>query len=104
MRQIRTFPGHDGLHKYPGHARYRAVDAHDGRNADDLISRPNKRAPTRRYARRFHGTAGRMRWTRTGRSVRPVRGGLVIHKKRILGVTGRRFETLQLPCVITWRG
>ncbi len=43
-----AFPGHGGLHKYAGHASYRAVDAHDGRNADDVISRPNKRAPTRK--------------------------------------------------------
>jgi hypothetical protein len=35
-------------HKYPGHVRYRAVDAHDGRNADGGMSRPNNRAPTRR--------------------------------------------------------
>ena len=47
-RHERAFPGHDGLHKYAGHARYRAMDTHDGRNADDVISRPNKRAPTRR--------------------------------------------------------
>ena len=25
------------------------MDAHDGRDADDVISRPNKRAPTRRF-------------------------------------------------------
>jgi hypothetical protein len=49
-RHVRAFPGHDSLHKYAGHARYRAVDAHDGRNAHDVISRPNKRAPTRRSA------------------------------------------------------
>jgi hypothetical protein len=29
--------------------RYHAVDAHDGWDADEAISRPNKRAPTRRY-------------------------------------------------------
>jgi hypothetical protein len=46
-RHVRAFPGHDGLHKYAGHAGYRAVGAHDGRNADDVISRPNKRAPNR---------------------------------------------------------
>jgi hypothetical protein len=29
---MRAFGGHDGLHKYPGHVRCRAVDAHDRRN------------------------------------------------------------------------
>jgi hypothetical protein len=47
-RHERVFPGHDGLHKYPGHTRYRAVDASDGRNAHDVMGRPNNRAPTRR--------------------------------------------------------
>jgi len=42
--------GHDGLHKYPGNARYRAVDAHDGWNAGDVMNWPNNRAPSRRYA------------------------------------------------------
>jgi len=46
-RDVRAFPGRDGLHKYPGPARYRAAEARDGRNADDLITQPNKRAPTR---------------------------------------------------------
>jgi hypothetical protein len=35
----------------PGHARCPAVDAYDGRNAGDVIGRPDKRAPTRRYLR-----------------------------------------------------
>jgi len=48
-RHVRAFLEHDGMHKYPGHDRYRAVDAHDGRNADDVMSRPNNRTPTRRY-------------------------------------------------------
>ena len=48
---VRALARHDGLHEYPGHARCPAVDAHDGRNADDVIGRPNKRAPTRGYLR-----------------------------------------------------
>jgi hypothetical protein len=31
---------HDGLHKYPGHNRCCAVDAHDGRTANEAISWP----------------------------------------------------------------
>jgi hypothetical protein len=44
--------GHDGLHKYPGHVRYRALDAHDGRNTDEVISRPKsaRRPVVRRSA------------------------------------------------------
>ena len=49
-RHERAVREHDGLHKYPGHARYRAVEAHDGRNAGDVMNRPNKCAPTRRSA------------------------------------------------------
>jgi hypothetical protein len=41
---MRAVSRHDGLHKYPGNARYRAVDAHDGRNAGETMNRPNKRA------------------------------------------------------------
>jgi hypothetical protein len=55
MRQMRTFPGHDGLDKYAGQARYHAVDAQDGWDADEAISRLNKRAPTRRSARPLPG-------------------------------------------------
>ena len=33
--------------KYAGHAHRLAADAHDHRNGDGAISRPNKRAPTR---------------------------------------------------------
>ncbi len=44
MRQMRTFPGHDGLDKYAGQARYHAVDAQDGWDADEAISWLNKRA------------------------------------------------------------
>jgi hypothetical protein len=51
----RAFRGHDGLRKYPEHARYRAVDAHNGRNAGNVMNRPNKRAPTRRSVRRLEG-------------------------------------------------
>jgi choline dehydrogenase-like flavoprotein len=40
-RHVRAYRRHDGLHKYPGRARCRAVDAHDGRNVGD----DNKRAP-----------------------------------------------------------
>jgi hypothetical protein len=40
-RHERAFRGHDGLHKYLGNARYRAVDAHDGWNAGDVVNRPN---------------------------------------------------------------
>jgi hypothetical protein len=36
---------------HPEHARYRAVDAHDGRNVSDVMNRPNKGAPTRRSTR-----------------------------------------------------
>jgi hypothetical protein len=43
--------GHDGLHKYPGHDRYRAGRAHDGRNAGNVIGRPNNRSPSRRSER-----------------------------------------------------
>ena len=43
---MRTFPGHDGLDKYAGQARYHAVDATYGWDADEAISRLNKRAPT----------------------------------------------------------
>jgi hypothetical protein len=43
----RAFWGHDGLHEYPEHARYRAVVAHDARNADEVVSRANKRAKIR---------------------------------------------------------
>ena len=50
-RRVRAFPGHDGLHKYAGHACHRVVDAHDVQNADDVISRPDKRAPTPPYGR-----------------------------------------------------
>src|SRR5215472_230737 len=32
--------GHDGLHEYAEHARYRAVVAHDAGNADEVINRP----------------------------------------------------------------
>ncbi len=38
MRHVRAFRGHDGPHKYPGHARSRDVGAHDGRNAFSRIS------------------------------------------------------------------
>jgi hypothetical protein len=54
--------------------RYRAVDAYNGRNADEVISRPNKRAPTavvcagRRPARRCQG---RPDPNRSGRVRRP---------------------------------
>src|SRR5262249_52812712 len=60
IMQMRAFPGHDGLDKYAGHARCHAVDALDGRDVDEAISRPNKRAPTRRSARRLapDGAAG----------------------------------------------
>jgi hypothetical protein len=50
---MRPFPGHDGLHKHAGHARHNTVDDHDARNADDVISRPNNRAPSRRYLQPF---------------------------------------------------
>jgi hypothetical protein len=60
-RHVGAFRGHDGLHKYPGHARYRAVDAHDGGNAGDVMNRPNKRAPTRL----MHGSIG-LRGTPSG--------------------------------------
>lgn len=38
-----------GLDKYAGQALHLVVGAHDGGNGDGAISRPNKRAPTRRY-------------------------------------------------------
>ena len=47
---MRTFPGHYGLDRYAGQARYHAVDAQDDWDADEAISRLNKRAPTRRSA------------------------------------------------------
>jgi len=51
QRHVRAFQGHDGLHKYPGHARYRAVDASDGRNAHDVIGRQiTARRPADRYS------------------------------------------------------
>jgi len=33
QRHVRTLPGHDALQKIQWHARLRAADAHDGRNA-----------------------------------------------------------------------
>jgi hypothetical protein len=36
-----------GLHEYAGHTRRRAVDVHDGRSADDVMSRQiGARLPT----------------------------------------------------------
>ncbi len=53
----RAFRGHDGLHKYSGHARYRAADAHDGRNVGDVIGRqigaPTRRSVAERPRRRW---------------------------------------------------
>src|SRR5262249_36211992 len=75
QRHVRTFRGHDGLHKYPGKRSLSAVDAHDGWNAGDVVNRPNKRAPTRRSA---PSNGWWPRWPgrrRTGRSARPPTRG-----------------------------
>ena len=52
--------------KCPEHARYRAVDAHDGRNTGDVMNRPNKRAPTRRSGWLERAEPA---WSRPGRIV-----------------------------------
>jgi len=49
-RHERAFSVRRGLHKYAGHARYRAMDAHDGRNADDVMGAS---IPAARYGRRL---------------------------------------------------
>jgi hypothetical protein len=61
MRQMRAFSVGRGLYRYAGDANHRAVDANDGRNAHDVVSRPNKRALTRRY---LQSGLGRLRCNR----------------------------------------
>jgi hypothetical protein len=76
--------------KYPRHARYRAVDAHDGGNAGDLMNRPNKRAPTRRSVR---GTqcAGRLFGAhRTGNLARRRAGARARDQRSGSAGSGRR--------------
>ena len=50
LRHDRVLSVRRSLDKYASSACRLAVDVHDGRNGDDAISRPNKRAPTRRSA------------------------------------------------------
>ena len=52
--------GHVCPHKYPGHAHYRAVDAHAGWNAGDVTNRQiSARLPAVLLACRFVGAIGR---------------------------------------------
>ena len=50
-RHSRAFSVHRSLYRYAGYVGHFAVDVHDDRHAYDMVSRPNKRAPTRRSAR-----------------------------------------------------
>jgi hypothetical protein len=56
-------------------ARHRAVDAHDSGNADDVVSVLNKRAPTRRSARRSRPAQCLFALCRDGCSAQAVCGG-----------------------------
>jgi hypothetical protein len=58
QRHVRVLSVQRGLDKYAGSALHLVVGAHDGGNGDGAMSRPNKRAPTRRYGRSSYWLAG----------------------------------------------